>query len=150
MNTTYKSCCQPQEHFGHGFHGHHGHPFNRPLYFDTIPSPNAFKFKPRVDISETSDFITFEFELPGIEMKDIKVQINDDNVLTVTGEKKYYESQLKVLKNERYFGKFSRSFELTDSIDSSKIEAKFTDGILTVTVQKKQPVKPKSTEIEIK
>ena len=147
MNTAYRACCEPKQAFGHRFHGHH---FKHPMYFDTVPSPNAFKFRPRADISETSDMLTFEFELPGIPMQDIKVQINDDKVLTVTGEKKYYEAKVNLLKNERYFGKFSRSFELPDDIDSSKIEAKFTDGILAVTVHKKQPVKPKETEIEIK
>lgn len=147
MNTLYRSCCQPEQ--GLKFINHR-HGFSRPFYFDTIPSPNAFTYRPRTDVSETKDSLIFEFELPGSSLNDIKVQINDENVLTVTGDKKNYESGVNLRRKERHFGKFFRSFELPENIDSSKIEAKFTDGVLSVTIQKLKPSEPKEKEIEIK
>ncbi len=146
MYNSNRSCCEPQIGLTHKFQGHK---FNHPMYFDTVPSPHAFKFKPKTDLSESKDSISFEFELPGISKDDIKVQINDDNVLTVTGEKKYYENKIKLVRSERYFGKFSRSFELPREIDNKNIEAKFDNGLLAVTIKKIQPEKPQEKHIEI-
>lgn len=119
------------------------------MYFDTIPSQNAFMFKPRVDIYEMNDAIHFEFELPGISKEDVKLQVNDDKVMTVTGEKRFYKNKIDRLKGERFFGRFSRSFELPQEADSTKIEASFENGVLTVSVAKQIDIKEPEKEIKI-
>jgi len=109
-------------------------------------------FKPRVDIIEDDENIYFEVEIPGVNKEDVKVSVNDENILTIKGEKKFErkEEANACCRNERTYGIFTRSFQLPDESDYDKIEAKFENGILYLTVPKIEPVKPKEVNIEIK
>lgn len=92
---------------------------------------------PRMDVAETDKAIELTAELPGLQEKDVEVTLTD-NVLTIRGEKKSERDE----KNkdyhlvERRYGSFARRMELPSGIDSSKIEARFSNGVLTVTVPK--------------
>ena len=110
-------------------------------------------FAPRVDIAEDEKSVYFHAELPGIRKEDVKVSINDDNILTIKGTKKRVETEGENQKNfirlERTYGEFTRSFVLPENINTDSISAKFDNGVLEVTLQKKEPSKPKEVEVKI-
>ena len=93
---------------------------------------------PKMNVFENEKNYVFKFELAGIEKKDIKVTITDENVLTVTGEKKELskDEQKNLIRQEHYYGSFARSISLPDDIDSNKIKVKYDNGILKVTIDK--------------
>jgi HSP20 family protein len=106
---------------------------------------------PRVNIYENTDSYRIELAAPGLKKEDFKIQLDHD-VLTISSEKsetKTDESE-KCTKKEYSYTLFSRSFTLPESADKESISAKNDDGILTVTVKKKDEsiVKP-SRQIEI-
>lgn len=105
---------------------------------------------PAVDIYEgDAEFIVLA-ELPGMERKDIDLQIQE-NVLTLKGEKR----QVRDLKQERYhrversYGTFQRSFTLPKIVDAEKVNARFKDGVLEIKVPKLERAKPKQIPVEI-
>lgn len=110
-------------------------------------------FTPRVDVAETDGSITLHAELPGIDKKDVKITVNDGNILTIAGEKKREEKTEDKEKNymriERSYGSFARSFTLPDNVSTENINAAFDNGVLTITVPKKEPAKPKELEVTI-
>lgn len=110
-------------------------------------------FTPRVDIAETDSALTVHAELPGIDKKDVKITVNDGNILTIAGEKKREEKTEDKEKNymriERSYGSFARSFTLPDNVSTENINAAFDNGVLTITVPKKEPAKPKELEVTI-
>ena len=118
---------------------------------DNRPRIEFGEFKPRVDIIEDDKNIYFEAELAGVRKEDVKVSVNDENIMTIKGEKKFErKDEVKVCcRNERAYGNFTRAFQLPDNVDSEKIEAKYDSGVLTLTLPKIEPVKPKEQTVEI-
>jgi HSP20 family protein len=108
-------------------------------------------FTPRVDISEDEKNLSFQAELPGLSKEDVKVTLVD-NVLTIRGEKKREEKQedKNFMRIERSFGSFTRSFNLPEVVEPDAINAQFNNGVLNITIPKKEPVKPKELEVEIR
>lgn len=107
-------------------------------------------FIPQVDITEDKQAIELEFELPGVEKSDVKISINEQNVLLVQGDKKFPANVAKTCcRNERSYGKFFRSFQLPEQIDPGKIEATFNNGVLQIRIAKMAPVEPETKEIEV-
>ncbi|SEP07553.1 Hsp20/alpha crystallin family protein [Mucilaginibacter sp. AW1-7] len=106
---------------------------------------------PAVNISETENEFQVELAVPGLKKEDLKISL-DKNVLTVAAEKKTenVEEGKKFSKREYSYNSFSRSFTLPESADHSKIEADYTDGILTLTITKKEEAKFQSREIAVK
>ena len=103
---------------------------------------------PDVDISESDSEYIFSVEIPGTVKDDIKIWI-EDNVLTVTGEKKAKAQEKdQLVFSERAFGKFERMFKLTKSVDRNKVSAELVDGILVIIVPKSIEARPR--EISIK
>ena len=108
-------------------------------------------YAPRVDILEDDKTIVFEFEMAGIDKSDVKVSVNDENVLIVRGEKKAAnDEELCATRCERQYGTFLRSFLLPENADKEKIDAKFENGVLFVTFDKVEPEEPKEIKVEIK
>jgi len=105
---------------------------------------------PVVDIKETKDDFIIKAEVPGMSKDDIKINISE-NTVTIKGEKKEEkkENDINYHRIERRFGSFQRSFSLTSPIDSDKIKASCKDGILTITIPKKEESKPKEIPISI-
>ena len=107
-------------------------------------------YAPRVDIVETEDNIAMKFEVPGWDKSDLKINVKD-KVLTVGGEQKVENEE----KNENYIrseirtGSFCRSFTLPDTVDSGKIKADYKNGILELTLGKREEVKPKEIEVKV-
>jgi len=108
-------------------------------------------FSPRVDVLEDTKSIYFEVEIPGVKKEDVKVSVNNENILTIKGEKKFERKDEvnSCCRSERSFGEFMRSFQLPDNTDSEKISASYNNGILTLTVPKIEPALPKEKEVTI-
>jgi HSP20 family protein len=96
----------------------------------------------KMDVTRTDDTYTVKAEMPGVKKEDIQVSV-DGNQVTVSGEVKKESEQKKgeeVIRSERYYGKVSRSFTLPQDVDEAKVEAKYADGVLNLTL----PVKAKA------
>jgi len=108
-------------------------------------------FAPRVDITEDSQKVYVHAELPGILKEDVKVSVNEDRLLTIKGEKKVVENKedKSIIRTERFFGNFSRTFVLPENIDIENIDAKYENGVLELVLNKVEPPKPKEVEINI-
>jgi len=110
---------------------------------------------PRIDISETDKELRVTAELPGVEQRDIAVNLAGD-VLTITGEKrteaesKSGDKEPMYHRVERSYGSFQRTMTVPYDIDPAKVEAKFKDGVLTVTLPKPAEVQRQARQIEIK
>ena len=119
--------------------------YNRSLANSKYEVANAWV--PNVDILEKDNQFVIKAELAGIPKEDIKVEI-DDNVLTLSGERKSEVTDEKQHRVERYYGKFSRRFSLPDNVNEAEIKAESKDGILVLTLPK-QEVKAKLKQVEI-
>lgn len=107
-------------------------------------------FTPRVDIVEKEDSYIVYGEFPGMSKEDIKVNVNEEKVLRIKGNKqKITDDNRTYLRTERAYGEFERTFVLADNIDLEKISAKYENGVLELTIAKKEPVKPKELDIQI-
>lgn len=106
---------------------------------------------PVVDISETDNGYHFEAELPGLDKEDVKISMNDQ-VLTISGEKKYENKDEKANchRMERRYGKFERKFRINSEVLIDKIDAVFKNGVLSINVPKAEIAKPKNIEVKIK
>ena len=105
---------------------------------------------PPVDIYETEDAIVLKAELPGVDPKDVEVRVEDNN-LYLKGERKF-EKEVKEQnyhRVERSYGSFARSFSLPNSISADKVKAEFKDGLLTLTMPKREEAKPKTIKIDV-
>ena len=106
---------------------------------------------PTMDVSETDKEIEITAELPGLEEKDVQVNVAD-NVLTIRGEKKAEkeEKDKNYHFSERSYGSFQRAFELPASVDRNKIAADFSKGVLTLTLPKTAEAQTQAKKIEVK
>ena len=123
-------------------------------FFDDFPIPSFdfnSDFHPRMDISEDEKHVYIEAEIPGVEKKDLKISVQD-NVLTISGEKKKEEEKKgkNYYRSERVYGSFTRSMTLPEDVNVEKVDAKFEEGILKITLEKleQKPVKEKLIDIK--
>lgn len=106
---------------------------------------------PAIDIVDEKDQIKVKADLPGMKKEDIEINLEND-VLTLKGEKKE-EKETKekdFIRSERYYGAFHRAFTLPASVDASKVNASYKDGVLEITLPKKEGAKPKQIKVDIK
>ncbi|HIP92155.1 MAG TPA: Hsp20/alpha crystallin family protein [Thermotoga sp.] len=119
-------------------------------FFRVGPREVSGRFIPDVDIYETENSLVIEMEAPGLKKEDIKITV-EDGILVISGEKKVERDEKK--KNymvvERCFGKFERAFNLPDYVDPEKIKAKYENGVLTITMPKKEEKKKKTIDVKI-
>ena len=115
-------------------------------FMNAAPSVSTF----RTDVIDTGDTFKLESELPGFKKEDIKIDIEND-CLTISAERKADNKEEKdsYVKRERYYGSFSRSFDVS-GINVDGIEAAYKDGVLTMTLPKKAAEIPASRRLEIK
>jgi len=103
---------------------------------------------PPVDIYETENDVILIADMPGVTKENLQVDVDNDE-LTISGL--FLEQKTdggKKLINECYYGKYARTFALSDVIAQDKITAKLDDGVLTVTLPKQERAKPKKITIE--
>jgi HSP20 family protein len=117
--------------------------------FPTLADTGPGKLMPNIDVTETDKEIEITAELPGLEEKDVQINLSD-NLLTIRGEKKAEKEQKD--KNyrivERSFGSFERTLELPEGINADAIKANISKGILKVTVPKPAPAQSKKIEVK--
>jgi HSP20 family protein len=110
----------------------------------------VFDWAPNVDIMETPEEFQIKAELPDVKKEDVKVSV-DAGVLRIEGERKQEKEEKgkKYHRIERSYGAFLRTFSLPDTVDESKVQADFKDGILNIRLHKSAKPKPKSIEIKV-
>ena len=106
---------------------------------------------PRMDTHETEKEILIDVELPGIDKKDIKVEVKN-NLLRISGERKQERKtdEENFHRIERHYGKFERSIGLPETVNPDKVSANFNNGILTMTFPKTEKSKVKEIPVEVK
>ena len=99
--------------------------------------PTLGDWTPALDVSETNDSLVVKIEVPGIEPKDIQLNVRND-VLTVRGQRKFekQERDEHYFRTERAYGSFARSIRMPMPVDSGRAKAEFKHGLLTVTLPK--------------
>jgi HSP20 family protein len=108
-------------------------------------------WSPAVDILETENELILKADLPDMEMKDIQVEI-ENGTLSLKGARKFEEDKKKLgyHRIERSYGSFARYFTLPDTVDTEKVAAEYKNGVLTVTLPKKEIAKPRTVKVELK
>ena len=108
----------------------------------------ALGWMPPVDIRETESEYAFEIEVPGLTKDDVHVEA-EGNTVTVRGERKQAEETECGTRHrtERRYGRFVRSFEINDGFDAAKISAHLENGVLRVTLPKREESKPKYVKV---
>lgn len=132
--------------------------FDLDNFFEQLVSPSRALtegkegfFSPRIDVSETSDSYEISAELPGVSKDDINITL-EDGVLTLEAEVHREEKQEKegrVIREERRYGKYMRSFNLGTDVSESDIDASFKNGVLKLKAPKREPSQPQRQRIEI-
>jgi HSP20 family protein len=116
----------------------------KPMHFD-MDFPEQVQI--RMDVTRSDGAYLVKAEIPGVKKDDINVTI-DGNQVTVSGEVKKDTEEKKgeeIIRSERYYGKVTRSFTLPQDIDQSRVIAKYSDGVLDLTL----PTKEKATAKKI-
>jgi HSP20 family protein len=105
---------------------------------------------PAVDISETPNELVVKADLPDVNEKDIDVRV-ENNLLTIRGERKFERSvsEENFLRVERAYGSFSRSFSLPNTLNTDAIAAAYRNGVLTVTLPKREETKPRQVKVTV-
>jgi len=115
---------------------------------------NAAAWVPPVDLSQTADHFVLRADLPGLTKDDIELTV-EDRTLTLTGSREFTaktaqqadDHQESFSRIERQFGSFTRTFQLPANVDTSKVEANFEDGVLTLQIAKLEQAKSRRIEI---
>ena len=105
---------------------------------------------PKVNVYEYDDKVGIVAEIPGLDKSQLNVEV-EDNVLTISGDKHgvWEEEGAKVIRRELKASSFKRSFELGELLDGDDIKADFKDGVLSISIPKIEPEKPKKTFVKI-
>jgi HSP20 family protein len=100
------------------------------------------------DVSEDENSLRITMELPGVNPQDVRLSL-ENNVLTIRGEKKQEsdENNERVHRFERTYGMFERTFVLPNTVDTEKIEARFENGVLFVSIPKAERAKPREIQV---
>lgn len=105
---------------------------------------------PAVDIYETEHELIVKADLPEVDPKDLDVRV-ENNVLTIRGERKFEKKvdEENYLRVERAYGSFSRSFSLANTVNSEAIKADYHNGVLTLSIPKREEAKPKQIKVNV-
>jgi HSP20 family protein len=119
----------------------------------TGAASDGYGFLPAVDIRTSADHsLIIEVDLPGVSKDSVSVNI-ENRTLTIKGERKR-ETETestggKVQRTERVFGTFVRAFSLPETANTSKVDASYKDGVLTLTIPRAEESKPRSIEVKV-
>ena len=105
---------------------------------------------PSVDIYESEHELVVKADLPDIKPEELDIRV-ENNILTIRGERKFEKkvNENNYLRVERSFGSFSRSFSLANTVNTEAIKAEYKDGVLTLTVPKREEAKPKQIKVNV-
>jgi HSP20 family protein len=108
---------------------------------------SKYAFNPACDIKEDEEKISVHVDLPGVDKKDMHVEVKD-HMLRISAERRVDNDDKKFLMKERFYGKYERAFRLPDNIDEENVQAKFNNGVLDVILNKKILSNSRSVSIE--
>jgi HSP20 family protein len=105
---------------------------------------------PAVDIYETEHELVVKADLPDIKSEELDIRV-EGNILTIRGERKFEKkvNESNYLRVERAYGSFSRSFSLANTVNSEAIKAEYKNGVLTLTIPKREEAKPKQIKVNV-
>ncbi|RPH67019.1 MAG: Hsp20/alpha crystallin family protein [Myxococcaceae bacterium] len=113
-------------------------------------SGESYGWTPAVDVFEDTEGVTFKFDLPEVEGKDVDVRL-EDGTLTVRGERKLEREEKRegYHRIERAYGTFARNFSLPATLDPEKVTAEHKNGVLRIFVPRRAEAKPKSINVKV-
>ena len=105
---------------------------------------------PAVDIYESEQELVVKADLPDIDPKELDIRV-ENNVLTIRGERKFEKkvNEENYLRVERTYGAFSRSFSLANTVNPENIRAEYQNGVLTLSIPKREEAKPKQIKVNV-
>ena len=105
---------------------------------------------PPVDIFETEQELVVKADLPDIKPEELDIRV-ENNILTIRGERQFEKKveEKNYLRVERSYGSFSRSFSLANTVKTEAIKAEYKNGVLTLTVPKREEAKPKQIKVSV-
>src|SRR5437660_9280055 len=111
---------------------------------------NLTPWAPAVDIFETEHQLVVKADLPDVNPQDLDIRV-ENNILTIRGERKFENevNEENYLRVERSYGSFSRSFSLANSVKSDAIKADYQNGVLTLSIPKREEAKPKQNKVNV-
>ena len=111
---------------------------------------NLTPWAPAVDIYETENELIVKADLPDVNPQNLDIRV-ENNILTIRGERKFENkvNEENYLRVERAYGSFSRSFALANSVKSDAIKADYQNGVLTLSIPKREEAKPKQIKVSV-
>jgi HSP20 family protein len=111
---------------------------------------NLTSWAPAVDIYESEHELVVKADLPDVDPKDLDIRV-ENNILTIRGERKFEKnvSTENYLRVERAYGTFSRSFALSNTVNTDAIKAEYQNGVLTLHIPKREEAKPKQIKVSV-
>lgn len=116
----------------------------------SVEESNLTSWAPAADIYETEHELVVKADLPEIDPKDLDIRV-ENNILTIRGERKFEKkvNEENYLRVERAYGAFSRSFSLANTVNAEAIKADYQNGVLTLTIPKREEAKPKQIKVNV-
>jgi HSP20 family protein len=141
LEQPFRGATTLQEQFNHMF----GNGLPR-----TGEESNLTPWAPAVDIFETEHELVVNADLPGVNPEDLDIRV-ENNIVTIRGERKFENkvNEENYLRVERAYGSFSRSFSLANSVNSEAIKADYQNGVLTLSIPKREEAKPKQIKVSV-
>src|SRR5690606_2008662 len=121
---------------------------------DAMSWPRTFSenlvWSPAINVREDGEQVTVEAELPGVRPDDVDISV-ENGMLTISGEKRAEQEKKEANWHvvERRYGRFERSFTLARSVDVENIHATFDDGVLRITLPKREEAKPRRIRVDV-
>jgi HSP20 family protein len=111
---------------------------------------NLTAWAPAVDIYENEHELVVKADLPDVDSKDLDIRV-ENNILTIRGERRFEKkvNEDQYLRVERAYGSFSRSFSLANTVNADGIKADYQNGVLTLSVPKREEAKPKQIKVTV-
>ena len=118
--------------------------------FDRSQESNLTSWAPAVDIFENEHELVVKADLPDVKPEELDIRV-ENNILTIRGERKFEKKvdEKNYLRVERSYGSFARSFSLANTVNSEAIKADYKDGVLTLTIPKREEAKPKQIKVSV-
>src|SRR5271165_4498603 len=116
----------------------------------TSDEANLTAWAPAVDIYETEQELVVKADIPDIKPEELDIRV-ENNLLTIRGERKFEKkvNEDNYLRVERAYGSFSRSFSLANTVKTEAIKADYKNGVLTLTIPKREEAKPKQIKVTV-
>ena len=116
----------------------------------TSDEANLTTWAPAVDIYETEHELVVKADIPEIKPEELDIRV-ENNILTIRGERKFEKkvSENNYLRVERSYGSFSRTFSLANTVNADAIKADYKNGVLTLSIPKREEAKPKQIKVNV-